>query len=184
MVHNYYLDNNNCIVHHIFWFHFVKSEVTVLDWGICLRKIQRLKKQSPPISHNDGNIDGAKLLLSVINTILDILMHFRRNLCRNTYFLLIVYLSLLENFKQSRQDDHRINWYTLVWVVQYARLFGVLRENALVDHDIKYAGHYEKSLCSENDPHWGWRKMKLISLDWDHAIKKVIKGTSIFCVRF
>ena len=37
----------------------------------------------------------------------------------------------------------------MVW---YARLFGVLRENALCAHDIKYAGHYEKSLLHDNDP--------------------------------
>ena len=42
------------------------------------------------------------------------------------------------------------------------RLLGVLRENALGSHDITYAGHYEKSLCSDDDP----GKMKIISLDW------------------
>ena len=41
---------------------------------------------------------------------------------------------------------------TFVCVVQYAGLCGVLRENALGAHDITYAGHYEKSLCSDNDP--------------------------------
>ena len=49
--------------------------------------------------------------------------------------------------------------------MQYARLFGILRENALSAHDITYAGHYEKSLCSKNDTRWCWRKIEIISLD-------------------
>ena len=53
-----------------------------------------------------------------------------------------------------------------VCVVQYTCLFGVLRENALGAHDISYAGHYEKSLCSDNDLRCHSRKMKLISSDW------------------
>ena len=32
------------------------------------------------------------------------------------------------------------------------RLLGVLRENALGAQNITYAGHNEKSLCSDNDP--------------------------------
>ena len=37
-----------------------------------------------------------------------------------------------------------------MYVVQYARLFGVLSQNPLDAHEITYAGHYEKSLCSDN----------------------------------
>ena len=46
-------------------------------------------------------------------------------------------------------------------MVQFSRLFDILRENALGAHDIKYVGHYEKSLCSDDDQ----RKMKVISSD-------------------
>ena len=64
----------------------MKSEVIVLDRGIFLRerssrrKNTEVQKQSPANSHNDRKIDGAKLLLSLIIAILDILMHFRCNL--------------------------------------------------------------------------------------------------------
>ena len=69
----------------------MKSEVIVLDPGIFLRecssrrKIPR-SKQSPINSHNDRNIDGAKLLLSLIIAIVDILMHFRCNFMKK-YFI-------------------------------------------------------------------------------------------------
>ena len=49
--------------------------------------------------------------------------------------------------------------------MQNARLFGVLRENALGAYDITYAGHYEKSLSSYHDSRCHFRKMKIISSD-------------------
>ena len=54
----------------------MKSEVIVLDLGIFLRERSVGPKQSLTNSHNDRKIDGAKLLLSLIIAILEILMHF------------------------------------------------------------------------------------------------------------
>ena len=48
--------------------------------SVAPKEKYRDPKQSPTNSHNDRKIDGAKLLLSFIITILDILMHFRCNL--------------------------------------------------------------------------------------------------------
>ena len=36
----------------------------------------------------------------------------------------------------------------------------------MTSHTRTYVGHYEKSLCSENDLRCYWRKMKIISSDW------------------
>ena len=51
-------------------------------------------------------------------------------------------------------------------MVQLVRLFAVLRENTLGAHDITYAGHYEKSLCSDNDLRCHLCKIKIMSSDW------------------
>ena len=51
-------------------------------------------------------------------------------------------------------------------VVHYARLFGVLREDAIGAHDITNAGHYEKSLCSDNDRAVFCAESVIICLDW------------------
>ena len=59
-------------------------------------------------------------------------------------------------------------------VVWYVCLFGVLRENALCAHDITYAGHYEKSLCSDNDPCCYPRGMKIISSDWIALLRRLL----------
>ena len=53
-------------------------------------------------------------------------------------------------------------------------LFGILRENVLCAHEITYAGHYEKSLCSDNDPHCYLREMKLISSDWIALLRRIL----------
>ena len=55
-------------------------------------------------------------------------------------------------------------------MVQYAYLFGLLREKALGANDITYAGHYEKSLSSDNDLPCHLRKMKIISPKLDCVI--------------
>ena len=62
-----------------------------------------------------------------------------------------------------------------VCVVCYERLFGVLRENALCAHDIRYAGHYEKSLCSDNDLRCYSGEMKIISSDWIALLRRLLK---------
>ena len=59
----------------------------------------------------------------------------------------------------------------MVW---YARLFGVLRENALCAHDITYAGHYERSLLRDNDSRCYLRKMKIISSDWIALLRRLL----------
>ena len=59
-------------------------------------------------------------------------------------------------------------------VVWYARLFGILRENALCAHDITYAGHYEKSLLRDNDSRYYLRKMKIISSDWIALLHRLL----------
>ena len=61
-----------------------------------------------------------------------------------------------------------------VCVLWYARLFGVLRENALCAYDIRYAGHYEKSLYSDNDPRYYSREMKIISSDWIAPLRRLL----------
>ena len=59
-------------------------------------------------------------------------------------------------------------------VVWDARLFGVLRENPLCAHDITYAGHYEKSLCSDNDLRYYSREIKIISSDWITLLRRLL----------
>ena len=61
-----------------------------------------------------------------------------------------------------------------VCVVWYARLFGVLTENALCAHDITYAGHYEKSLLRVYDSRCCLRKMKIISSDWIALLRRLL----------
>ena len=58
--------------------------------------------------------------------------------------------------------------------MHYTRLFGVLEKNALGAHDITYTGHYEKSLCSDND-HLATRVNRNNLLEFDHGITEVIK---------
>ena len=72
-------------------------------------------------------------------------------------------------------------------VVQYACLFGVLRENALGTHDIMYAGHYEKSLCSDDDLCCHLRKMKITSSDWITLLRRLLifdNQPSWKCIKF
>ena len=55
----------------------MKSEVIVLDRSIFLSERENSHRQIHTMTEK---IDGAKLLLSLIIAILDILMHFRCNL--------------------------------------------------------------------------------------------------------
>ena len=90
-----YLDNNNyapsffeVIVWKRRWLFWTK----VFFWGSVAPKAKyRGPKQLLTNSHNDRKIDGAKLLLSLIIAILDIWMHFRCNLWRNTLFNLFLH---------------------------------------------------------------------------------------------
>ena len=70
-------------------------------------------------------------------------------------------------------------------MVQYACLFGILRENTLSAHDVMYASHYEKSLCSDNDLHCYLCKMKIMSPDWITLLRRlvIIHVNSSFTVR-
>ena len=58
--------------------------------------------------------------------------------------------------------------------MQYERLLGVLRENALGTHDITYADHHEKSLCSDNDPPCQSCEIKIIYLDWIAQLHRLL----------
>ena len=66
----------------------------------------------------------------------------------------------------------------MVW---YARLFGVLRENALCAHDITYAGHYEKSLLHVNDSRCYLRKMKITITYAGHYEKSLLHVNDSRC---
>ena len=46
-------------------------------------------------------------------------------------------------------------------------LFDPLRENALGAHEITYAGHYEKSSCSTNEPCCHLRKKEAAEMYFD-----------------
>ena len=83
----YYLDNNNCAPS--FW-------RSLCEFGVdCFGPRY---KQSLMNSHNDWNIDGAKLLLSLITVFQTFLMHFRCHFMKKyfyqNYFSLIVYIPL------------------------------------------------------------------------------------------
>ena len=72
----------------------MKSEVILLDRGIFLRECQKnteVQNNYRQIHTMTEKIDGANLLLSLIIAILDILMHFRCNLGRNTLFNLFLH---------------------------------------------------------------------------------------------
>ena len=172
------LDNNNCAPSFFFFFFFwgncVKLEVIVWTevffWGNAAPKeIYRGPKQSPTNSHNDRNKDGAKLLLLLITAIETFWMHFRCNLWRKTLLnlrftqCLSIPVREFQSVQTWRSSHNVIN--TCVHGVVRA-LVGILRENALCAHYIMYAGHYEKSLCSDNDPRCYSREMKIISSDW------------------
>ena len=64
-------------------------------------------------------------------------------------------------------------------MVCYMHLFGILRENALCAHDITYVGHYEKSLCSDNDPPCYSREIKRISSDWIALLRRLLINDNI-----
>ena len=68
--------------------------------------------------------------------------------------------------------------------MQYAHLFGVLRENALGAHDITNSGHYEKSLCSDNDPCCHSHKIKIISSDWIGLLCRLLKRSDVSFSKF
>ena len=74
-------------------------------------------------------------------------------------------LSLWENFNHSRCDDHHVMWNMHMFGAVHALVWHFKRKTLGAD-DITYLGHYEKSLCCDNDLRWCWRKIKTISLDW------------------
>ena len=85
------LDNNNCAPS------FLRSLCKIGGDCFGLRYFSegaekyQGPKQSLTNSHNDQKIDGAKLLLSLIIALIDILMYFRCNLWRNTLFNLFLH---------------------------------------------------------------------------------------------
>ena len=118
-------------------------------------------------------------ILSLIIAILDILMHFRCNLWRNTLFYLFLHsLSIpvrefrsVQAWRSSRKlINARVHGAVraLVWRFKRKRTW------RLWHHDLESIRHDLESLCSDNDLRCHMRKIKMISSDWITLLRRLL----------
>ena len=156
----------------------------VFFWGsLAPEEKYRGPKQSPTNSHNDRKIDGAKLSLSLIIALLDILMHFRCNLWRNTLFNLFLHSLFIYPCERisicpaMKNEDHRLNWYNarvLSAVCTLVPRFKRKHTWRSWHHDLESIRHDLESLCFDNDPRCHMRKIKIISSDWIALLRRLL----------
>ena len=136
-------------------------------------------KQSPTNLHNDQKIDGAKLLLSLIIAILDILMHFRCNLWRNTLTYFCTHcLSIPVREFRSVQAWWSSRKFINAHVRGAVRALGSCFKRKCTwrswHHDLESIRHDLESLCSDNDPRCHMRNIKIIASDWIVLLRRLL----------
>ena len=149
----------------------------VLDRGIFLReRIPRSKTITDKFTQWLKN--GAKLLLSLIIAILDILMYFRCNLWQNTltYFCthcLSISVREFRSVQAWRSSRKLINACVRGAVRTLGSRFKRKHTWRSWHHDLESIRHDLESLCSDNDPRCHIRKINNL-LGLDQAITQVI----------
>ena len=161
----------------------------VLDRDIFLRerssrrKIQRSKTITDVFIQWPKN-RWCKVIIVINNHSLDIFNAFYRcNLWRNRPTVLNLFLTHclpipvreFWSVQAWRSSRNVINAHVCDTVCALrALVWRKLNENAFGAHDITYAGHYEKSLYSDNDLHCHSCKMKIISSDWIAPLRSLL----------